>query len=76
MCYELTKSLRKQYSLDNSTVRELLRNSRIAEFMENELALNIPVQYMNNTVKETAELFSPAVADWQMEKLGNYLQQI
>lgn len=62
--------------MDGSTVRELLRNSRIAEYMEKELALNIPMQYMNNTVKEAAELFPPAVADWQMERLGEYLQRI
>lgn len=76
VCYELTKPLGKKYSLDGSTVRELLENSQIAEFMEKELALDIPVQYMNNTVKETAALFPPAVADWQMERLGEYLQQL
>ena len=74
--YELTEPLGKKYSLDGSTVRELFGNSQIAEFMEKELALDIPVQYMDNTLKETAALFPPAVADWQMERLGEYLQRV
>ncbi len=76
VCYELTKPLGKKYSLDGSTVRELFGNSQIAEFMEKELALDIPVQYMDNTVKETAALFPPAVTDWQIKRLGEYLQQL
>ncbi len=76
VCYELTEPLGKKYSLDGSTVRELFGNSQIAEFMEKELALDIPVQYMDNTLKETAALFPPAVADWQMERLGEYLQRV
>ena len=57
-------------------MHELLGNSQIAEFMEKELALDIPVQYMDNTLKETAALVPPAVADWQMERLGEYLQRV
>lgn len=73
--YELTEPLRKEYSLDN-TLRELLHNRQIAEYMERELKINIPAQYLDNTIREVEELFPPALEDRKAEKLQEYLKEL
>lgn len=72
--YELTKPFIREYSLDN-TLRELLRNRKIAEHMEQELKINIPSQYLDHTINEIAELFPPALEGGKTEKLWEYLKE-
>lgn len=69
--YKLTKSMKKEFSLD-STCRELLKNAEIKAFMDEE-KWDVPLQYLGNTVNEMHELFPPAAPEERMERLEEFL---
>lgn len=69
--YKMTKSMKKEFSLD-STCRELLKNPEIKAFMDEE-KWDVPLQYLGNTVNEMHELFPPAAPEERMERLEEFL---
>ena len=69
--YKMTKSLKVVLSLD-TTCRELLKNQEIKAFLQEE-NLNIPMQYLENTVREMQELFPAAISEDQMKRLEEFL---
>ena len=71
--YQMTKSLKMEYSLE-STCRELLKNKEIKAFLEEE-KWNIPMQYLVNTIKELKELFSAAAPEDKVKKLVDFLKK-
>ena len=71
ICYKMTKSLRKKYSLENSC-RELLNEPKIKAYMDKE-GLEIPLQYLNKTVKELQELFPAAAPEEKVKNLEAFL---
>ena len=71
--YKMSKSLKKEYSLD-STCRELLKNPEIKAYMDAE-KWDVPLQYLGNTVKEMHELFPPAAPEERMERLAEFLKK-
>lgn len=72
--YHLTKSLLKVYSLD-STWKELFRIPEVAQYIK-ELGVDVPLQYLRNTVNEMRELFPPSISEIQMKKLEEFLKGI
>ncbi len=72
--YKMTKSLKKEYSLD-STCRELLKKAEIKAYMDKE-NWDIPMQYLGNTVYEMHELFPAAAPKEKMKKLDEFLKKI
>lgn len=73
--YELTQSLKKEYSMD-STWQELCCNPEIARYLREELEINVPQQYMNRTVKELAMTFASETADGKLERLEKFLKRM
>ncbi len=71
--YQMTKSLKMEYSLE-STCRELLKNKEIKAFLEEE-KWNIPMQYLGNTIKELQELFSAAAPEDKVKRLVDFLKK-
>ena len=71
--YQMTKSLKMEYSLE-STCRELLKNKEIKAFLEEE-KWNIPMQYLVNTIKELKELFSAAAPEDKVKRLVDFLKK-
>ena len=72
--YTLTESLIKTYSLD-STWRELLRLPSVKAYLQ-EQEIDLPLQYLSNTVVEMSELFPASISPEQMEKLGEFLKTL
>lgn len=75
VAYELTQSVKKEYSMD-STWQELFGNRKIAGYLKEELGMNIPMQYMNRTVKELAVTFASEAVDGKLEKLEGFLKSM
>lgn len=75
VAYELTQSLKKQYTMD-STWQELFNNPKIARYLTEELEMDIPQQYKNRSVKELAETFASEASGGKLEKLEKFLRGI
>ena len=75
VAYELTQSLKKQYTMD-STWQELFNNHKIARYLTEELEMDIPQQYKNRSVKELAETFASEASGGKLEKLEKFLRGI
>ena len=72
--YKMTKSLKKEYSLDATTCRELLKNKEMKAFLDKE-KWDIPMQYLGNTIKELQELFPAAAPEDRVKRMAEFLKE-
>ena len=75
--YTLTKSLKKVYSIDSTSIRELRAEPTVVEALKEILPLDqIPGQYLGHTLQEVAELFPAAASADKLEKVQDVLEKI
>lgn len=73
--YKMTNFLKKEYSLDATTCRELLKNKEIKAFLDAE-GWDMPMQYLGNTIKELQELFPAAAPEDKVKRLEEFLKNV
>ncbi len=74
--YELTKSLKKIYSID-TPIRELLANAETVEVLEKFIPMSaIPNQYLGHSIRQMTELFDSGFTEKALEMLDKALREI